>query len=105
MKNLVRTLVLGSALPLWAGAAEAKSIVNLHCGEPKCAYSEELGPDKTHTYRGYCGNKDPSDYSMACYAVKGTTCLPGSQAAQWWYCECTNWNAAKRKYVTIDLYC
>lgn len=103
MKDLIRTLVLCSALSLWTSAAQA--IEHLQCSDPKCVYSEEIGPDQTKTYRGQCGDKEYYNYSMVCHAVKGTTCTNAIPLDTYWACTCTNWNATQRKNLTIDLLC
>ena len=106
MKGLISTLVFCGTLSLLAGPAMAKAEVSLHCQKGTCTYTEELGPDQTHEYRGFCAGENTAEFRMVCHAVKGTTCtgiLAGNK--NYWYCNCTNWNTKAEKHVTIDLEC
>ncbi len=103
MKSVVKALILCGALSWWTSAAQAYE--HLQCSDPKCAYSEEIGPSQTKVYRGQCVGMNTNDYSMACHAVKDTTCTGAHQSDTYYACTCTNWDPTGRKYVTIDLYC
>ena len=115
MKSLVRTLILVSALSLWAGAALAKATNQLHCSETHCSYNEEIGPSGTKSYQGYCdgtGNTQVTIHnsSMTCHKAKGLTCtvaafIEGNDEHPYWSCTCTNWNATKEAHPDIDLSC
>ncbi len=105
MKVLVSTLILYGALSALAGPAVAERVVSLKCPKGECQYSEELGPDQTHEYRGNCAQKNPKQYEMVCHAVKGTTCTATVNAVLYLSCTCTNWDPTQRKNVTIDLLC
>ncbi len=107
MKGIISTLVFCGTLSLSAGPAVAKAEVSLHCQKGTCAYTEELGPDQTKQFEGYCAGEAVSDFKMVCHAVKGTTCTKpvASPFSQYWSCTCTNWNATQRKNVTIDVEC
>ncbi len=113
MKDLVTVLGVGGLL-LWAGAAVANPSVNLHCSETKCTYSEEVGPDVTKYYYGYCdgtGNTEVtgSNSKMVCHKAKGLTCTDAAfdphGEPPYWSCICTDWNPAQRAHADIDLSC
>ncbi len=114
MRVLVTILVAGSCALPWAGAASAKSTVQLHCSKTKCTYTEEIGPSGTKSYQGYCdgtGNtKVTYDNShFDCHKAKGLTCtVPtffGNIQHPVWSCTCTNWNATHEAHPDIDLWC
>ncbi len=113
MRNLVTILVVGGCSSLWAGAAAAKAINQLHCSKTKCTYSEEIGPSGTKTYQGYCdgtGNTQITDRnsSMVCHKAKDLTCTGAHLvliSTPYWTCTCTNWNPTQRAHPDIDLSC
>ncbi len=108
MKVLISTLILYSALSALPGPAVAERVVSLNCAKGTCSFSEELGPDQTHAYRGFCAEENPAEFKMVCHAVKGTTCdgaMMSAPPADYWYCSCTNWDPTQRKNVSIDLLC
>lgn len=105
MKNLFGVFILCGTLTLLAGEALAKEVVPLNCEMGECKFSEELGPDQTKEYRGVCARKPTVGYKMVCHAVKGTTCTLAAPLPSYRSCTCTNWNATKRKNVSIDLLC
>lgn len=67
MKDLVRLLILGGALSVMVSAAVAKPVENLHCGQPKCTYKEEMDGLQTTKYQGSCNGKELGEYTMACH--------------------------------------
>ncbi len=114
MRDLVKVLILGSALSLPAGAAAAKATVELHCGETSCQYTEEIGPSGTKSYEGFCdetGNipvtADNSD--LFCHKAKGLTCTVAVflkyANPPYWSCTCTNWNPTQEAHPDIDVSC
>ncbi len=108
MKVFISTFILCSTLSVLAGEAVAGEVVHLNCEKGECQFSEELGPDQTHEYRGTCsGEKSKDDYSMACHPVKSTTCTGPlwSPFGYYYSCTCTNWSPTERKNVTIDILC
>ncbi len=106
MKDLLRTLLLGSALSVLAGGAIARQVEDLHCTQTQCAFEEELGPLQTKTFNGYCDayKTTYANYSMTCHAVKGMTCMPVSWVADHWQCMCTNWKT-EDQHTAIDVFC
>ena len=105
MKALVSTLLLCGALSALAGPAVAGKVVSLHCQKGECTFSEELGPDQTHEYRGFCAEENALEFKMYCHPVKGMTCTPPTRIGYYWSCTCTNWDPTKRQYASIDLDC
>ncbi len=105
MKTLIGTFILCGALSVLAGEAVASEVVSLNCAEGECKFSEELAPDQTHEYRGFCAGEKPNDFDMDCHAVKGTTCTAPFPVSNYRSCSCTNWDPTQRKSVTIDLEC
>ena len=105
LKGLVRTLVLGSALFVMAGAAAVKAnTVKLHCEQPKCTYSKQMKASATTIYKGWCDGEKPADYTMVCHPVNGMTCVAAAPGPEYWSCLCTNWKT-KKQNVGIDLIC
>ncbi len=112
MRNLITILLVGGCLSLWAGAANATSVVKLHCSKINCQFTEEIGPSGTKTYQGYCdgtGNTTVTvgNSNMVCHKAKGLTCQfwGFDSTARYWSCTCTNWNATKRAHPDIDVQC
>ena len=114
MRRLLTILAVGGCLSFWAGAVSADPSVNLKCSETKCQYSEEVGPDVTHYYYGYCdgaGNTQVtgSNSNMVCHKAKHLTCTKASfdpsGSPVYWQCVCTNWNPSKEAHADIDLTC
>ena len=114
MRSLAKTLILVSALSLWAGTAFGKATQQLHCSTTHCNYTEQLKKLGTTSFYGYCdgtNNVTDDNSSMKCHPVKGMTCT-GSNWTDWanqkvpyWSCTCTNWNSAKKLNASIDVYC
>ncbi len=112
MKELVRTLIVGSVLSVLAGTALA---AQLHCSQTKCHYTETLKGSHSQTFTGYCdgtGNTKVTDdnSSMTCHKAKGLTCTGANWTdfvwgkVPYWSCTCTNWNT-KQQTTTIDVGC
>ena len=112
MRALAKTLILVSALSLWAGPAFAK-IKELHCSETKCVYNDLMGKWATTTFQGYCDGTQgvgQQNSSMVCHAVTGMTCtgadwVNSDPSHPYWLCSCTNWNTKKKLTATIDVTC
>lgn len=105
MKVLTRALILCGTLSVLAGPAMAGKVVPLNCQTGDCKYSEEMGPDQTHEYRGFCAGENAFEFKMACHPVKGMTCTAATAVDPYWSCMCTNWNSTDRKHVSVDLEC
>ncbi len=109
MKDLIKIVLLGSALSLWAGAAGATAIVELSCGEPSCQFTEEIGPSGTKTFHGHCNVGTNTNSKMVCHKAKGLTCTTFFYNARanppYMSCTCTNWNAVHEAHPDIDLTC
>ncbi len=109
MRDLVKVLILGSALSLSAGAAAAWPTVELHCSETSCQYNEEIGPSGTKTYEGFCYSFTGTDSKMVCHKAKGLTCTQAIYVKEdtppHWACTCTNWNPAHEAHTDIDMSC
>ena len=107
MRDQVKTLLLAGALSVLAGGAIAKQVEDLHCGQSKCVYDEEMGPSQTKTYLGYCDgyHNEATNSTMYCHPVKGMTCSFIGFTTDHWNCICTNWIATKEQHATIDMDC
>ena len=112
MEDLARKLLLAGALCVLAGAAFAKQSEQLHCKQTKCVYSEEMGPDQTKQYQGFCDGVQMTNQnsSMKCHPVDHMTCtvayfISGAPKNPYCSCTCTNWSATKRKNATVDVAC
>ena len=115
MRRLVAILIAGGCLSLWAGAAAASATVQLHCSDLSCQYTEEIGPDGTKSYQGYCdgtGNTKVTEGNsdMDCHKAKDLTCTFANfefpdDKHPYWSCTCTNWNATHEAHPAINITC
>ncbi len=113
MKRPAKTLILVSALSLWAGTAFGKATQELHCGTTHCTYTEQLHKSGTTSFEGYCDGTNlvtAKNSSMKCHPVKGMTCtvaliIVSDPSHSFWSCTCTNWSATKKQNASIDVHC
>ena len=109
MKDLIKTLVLASALSVLAGV-DVAAIEDLPCDQTKCVFHILLNRSGTEQMRGWCQGvtMTGNNSSMDCHPVKGMTCTSPEYRSKndpYWACSCTNWSTAKKQSATIDVFC
>lgn len=102
MKDLIRALILGIALSVFAGAAVVKADTQVGCDQPKCSLSRSIEPGGNTTWKADCNAPNTEVSNFICHKAPDISCTTAKSPD--WKCQCQNW-AAYTKSSTLDIWC
>lgn len=102
MKDLIRALILGIALSVFAGAAVVKADVQVPCDQPYCSVNKSIEPGGNTTWQANCNAPNTTVSDFICHKGKGISCA--KPTSPHWKCQCQNW-AAYTESSTLDIWC